>query len=205
MEFVLGELRSDPTLSFAELKEHAHRNGFEVFPILYGRAKAMLGLVPAKQGKPVAKATAGVLPGGVETAAPDSPEPRSPGRGRTLGPEMQFAVAALEKNPRATNREVKATAAEAGLTITPQLMLRARARLGLPSQRKAARDAATGATGAGLPAKSARTARPPTPARPDAGLLDLESLVASIREMEAERDRLRDTLERIVRIIEELT
>src|SRR6185295_16409139 len=48
MEFVVAALREYPTTSFRDLKAKAEANGFELFPIVFGRAKAWLGLVPTK-------------------------------------------------------------------------------------------------------------------------------------------------------------
>lgn len=53
-EFLVDELRSQPTSSYAELKAKADERGLKIAPIMYGRAKALLGLVPVRprgQGK----------------------------------------------------------------------------------------------------------------------------------------------------------
>ena len=47
-------LRADPTLSYGELKARADERAIKIAPIMYGRAKALLGLVPVRprgQGK----------------------------------------------------------------------------------------------------------------------------------------------------------
>jgi len=36
MDFVLGELRSNPSLTFEEIKTRAQLNGIAVFPIVFG-------------------------------------------------------------------------------------------------------------------------------------------------------------------------
>jgi hypothetical protein len=54
MEFIVELLRSQPGLSFADVKAAAAARQLEVMPILFGRAKALLGLVPVAprgQGK----------------------------------------------------------------------------------------------------------------------------------------------------------
>ncbi|MHC5065605.1 MAG: hypothetical protein ACYTG5_16700 [Planctomycetota bacterium] len=63
--FVVEQLKQAPGLSFAEVKTAAAESGLKIYPILYGRAKALLGLVPVaprgskkaakKQAKPAAK------------------------------------------------------------------------------------------------------------------------------------------------------
>ncbi len=45
MDFLVEQLRRNPALSYAELKESAGRRELTVYPIMYGRAKALLGLV----------------------------------------------------------------------------------------------------------------------------------------------------------------
>ncbi|MFK7740416.1 MAG: hypothetical protein AB8H80_08830 [Planctomycetota bacterium] len=53
-EFLVAQLREEPTLSYGELKLRSEANDFKIAPIMYGRAKALLGLVPVRprgQGK----------------------------------------------------------------------------------------------------------------------------------------------------------
>lgn len=47
-DFAVRMLRSEPNLEYGDLKLRAEANGFRIPPILYGRAKAYLGLVPVK-------------------------------------------------------------------------------------------------------------------------------------------------------------
>ena len=46
MELVLEQLRENPDLEYKDLQETASQRGFVIYPIMYGRAKALLGLVP---------------------------------------------------------------------------------------------------------------------------------------------------------------
>jgi len=48
VEFLVGELRAEPGMSYAELRRRAEAKGFPIAPIMYGRAKAVLGLVPVR-------------------------------------------------------------------------------------------------------------------------------------------------------------
>ena len=53
-EFLVEELRQQPTISYGELRTAAEARGLKIAPIMYGRAKALLGLVPVRprgQGK----------------------------------------------------------------------------------------------------------------------------------------------------------
>lgn len=77
MDFVCGMLKKDKNVSYKEVAEAAAKKGFKLFPIVYGRAKALLGLVkvaPRGQGK-AAKAAKAVA----SSAAPAAPK-RGPGR-----------------------------------------------------------------------------------------------------------------------------
>lgn len=46
MEFVKTKLSMNPEATFADIKAQAKVEGFLVYPVVYGRAKALLGLVP---------------------------------------------------------------------------------------------------------------------------------------------------------------
>lgn len=53
-EFLVESLRADGTLSYGDLRAQAEQRGLQIAPIMYGRAKALLGLVPVRprgQGK----------------------------------------------------------------------------------------------------------------------------------------------------------
>src|SRR6266404_5829821 len=51
MEFLVDSLKKDKTAVYADLKAKADAKKLTVFPVMYGRAKAMLGLVKvAKYG-----------------------------------------------------------------------------------------------------------------------------------------------------------
>jgi hypothetical protein len=56
-DFLLQELRREPGLAYAELRSRAEGQGFSIAPIMYGRAKAVLGLVPVKPRGSKAKAS----------------------------------------------------------------------------------------------------------------------------------------------------
>lgn len=68
-EFLVDSLRAEPTISYGELKARADGLELKIAPIMYGRAKALLGLVPVRprgQGKnrkqPAAAAPPATLP-----------------------------------------------------------------------------------------------------------------------------------------------
>ena len=73
MDFIVDSLKSNKGASYAEIKEAADKKKLKIFPIMFGRAQALLGIVkqaPRGQGK-AAKAKA--------AAASGAPK-RGPGR-----------------------------------------------------------------------------------------------------------------------------
>lgn len=45
MEFILSRLRKNPNAEYRAIQEEAAKKGFKIYPIMYGRAKSLLGLV----------------------------------------------------------------------------------------------------------------------------------------------------------------
>ncbi len=89
LEFIRQLIAKDNALSYGEVKEAADKKGFKIFPIMYGRAKALEGLVKVskrgtgKAAKAAAKKTANATPAG---AMPAAPARRGPGRPRKVQP-----------------------------------------------------------------------------------------------------------------------
>ena len=46
IEFVKEKLKQNPEAAYSEIKAQAKLEGLTVYPVVYGRAKALLGLVP---------------------------------------------------------------------------------------------------------------------------------------------------------------
>ena len=59
MDFIVAQLKKNKKVSYAEVRDAATKKKLTIYPIMYGRAKALLGLVPvAKRGtKKKAKAS----------------------------------------------------------------------------------------------------------------------------------------------------
>lgn len=59
-DYVVGLLEKDPNISYADVAAAALKKGFKIYPIVYGRAKAKLGLVPTspRGTGPAARASA---------------------------------------------------------------------------------------------------------------------------------------------------
>lgn len=45
MEFILSQLRKNPKAEYKTIREGATKKGYTIYPIMYGRAKSLLGLV----------------------------------------------------------------------------------------------------------------------------------------------------------------
>ena len=79
MDFIVESLKSNKAATYAEIKDAADKKKLKIFPIMFGRAQALLGIVkqaPRGQGK-AAKAKAAAA------GAPMAPK-RGPGRPRKV-------------------------------------------------------------------------------------------------------------------------
>jgi hypothetical protein len=64
LAFIVSALKANKGVSYADVKERADKKGLRIYPVMYGRAKALLGLVkvsPRGQGR-FALAKRGLLP-----------------------------------------------------------------------------------------------------------------------------------------------
>lgn len=76
-EFLVTSLRADSTLSYQDLRAQAEERGLKIAPIMYGRAKALLGLVPVRprgQGKNRTAAARAKAANTLEMAQPTPPD-----------------------------------------------------------------------------------------------------------------------------------
>lgn len=104
-DFIVELLKKNKKATYQEIKAAADKKGLTIYPINFGRAKAMLGLVPSAkrgQGKAAKK---------VKSAAPKAATPKAakkrPGR-KAAAPSAPAAGAGLE----AIISHVKANEAE---------------------------------------------------------------------------------------------
>ena len=51
MDYIVSRLKRNPKVEYASVKKGAAKKRLTVYPIMYGRAKLLLGLVKAGQGK----------------------------------------------------------------------------------------------------------------------------------------------------------
>jgi hypothetical protein len=92
MDFILATLKKNKKASYAEVKAAADEKGLAVYPIMYGRAQALLGYVPMKprgQGKAAVAKAAKAAPAPVAPIA-GAPVKRGPGR----PPKSSYVTAA---------------------------------------------------------------------------------------------------------------
>lgn len=72
-EFIVSELKNNRTASYAEIQEKAQKKGLQIYPVVFGNAQRVLGIVkkkakqaaamPAKRGRPK-----GAVAGGSKSA-----------------------------------------------------------------------------------------------------------------------------------------
>ena len=99
MDFIVAQLKRNPKVSYADVKDRAAKKRLTVYPIMYGRAKALLGLVPvAKRGSKKKK---------VAKRGPGRPRKTS-GRAATPMTAVQDLVATVENHAR-ENAEMRKT------------------------------------------------------------------------------------------------
>ncbi len=102
MDFLLEELKKNKHAEYRDLKEKADKKRVTIYPIMFGRAKSLLGLVktaPRGQGKARKKAAAKRGPG-----RPRKHAPRTAAR-RSSGGDAAAAVQELVGMMNATSKE----------------------------------------------------------------------------------------------------
>ena len=109
MDFVCGMLKKDKDVPFKEVRDAGTKKGFKIFPIVYGRAKALLGLVPTAprgQGKAAVatKAKAKAKAASNKAASNQGVVRRGPGR----PPKAASAAAPARRGPGRPRKEISA-------------------------------------------------------------------------------------------------
>ena len=146
-----------------------------------------------------------LAPAPTEAAATPAPLPFKTSK----SPALDYAMRELTRRPDATYQELKAHCDQNGWRLPPILYGRAKALLGQvpvkPRTTKRQREAAA-ASSAPAPALRLRQVESVDAAAFSAKLdniRNLDQLVATVREIDAERRRLRDLLEKVVEMIDE--
>lgn len=223
--FAVERLRENPDLDYAALRRLAGEAGVTIQPIQYGRARKQLGLPPMQrpsraivlspQGEaPAAKtATAPAATAGRDEADADSDEtatdmvaPRRRG-----SDAFDFLVNELRRDSSLSYAALRAQCEQKGWKIAPIMYGRAKAMLGLvPVKPRGSRKAKGEAAAAAVVADAApRTLRQVESVAADRfhqqleDVRNVEQLVAVVKNLDAERRRLRALLEEIAVKIDE--
>lgn len=180
MEFLLDQLKKDRKASYADIKAKADEKKLKLFPIMYGRAQLLLGIVKgAKRGTGKAAKASAAKRAGKSTAAPAA-------RGRGRQPDANSKSGQIREllksgmAPMDIAKKVK---------CTPALVYNVKARLG--------------GGGGSAPAKRG-PGRPPKSASSGGGssMDGLAGILDMVKNSDRERAALRTALEKIQAVIE---
>jgi hypothetical protein len=174
-EFFIEALKANKAASYAELREKAEGKGFKVFPIMYGRAKAALGLVKSGAGKAKAAKVAKASKPKAAAAAK---------RGRPMGgtDSKSGQIRELLKSGKTAAEIAKAVGCTVGLVYNVKSSM---------------------SKGTGQPAKRG-PGRPRKVAAAPSNTAGLDGVIASLKDGERERERLMRALQQIRGILESL-
>ncbi len=223
--FAIERLRESPDLDYATVRRMAEAAGIAMQPILYGRARKHLGLPPMQKAGPVlaasrrSLATADLGEAAVEMPA-DAPveqvAARAPAPAASLtaprkkgSAAFDFLVGELRREPQISYGELRQRAEANGFPIAPIMYGRAKAVLGLvPVRPRGSKRAAAEAAANGVPAMPRMLMQVESVAadrftRKLEEVRNLDQLVAAVKELDAERRRLRTLLENVVTMIDE--
>ena len=173
MEFLVSALKANRKASYADLKAKADEKKLKLFPIMFGRAQALLGIVKsAKRGTgKFAKASA------AKRGATPKPSTGTGRRGRQ--PDANSKSGQIRELLK-TDMSVSDIAKK--LRCTPALVYNVKARAGGGGAKR----------GPGRPPKAKAAA---------AGLDGIAGIVAAVQSSERERAQLRAALERVQGIL----
>ena len=210
--FALEQLRTTPDLDYATLRAAAADAGISLQPIHYGRARRQLGLPALRDSRSEAQKPAEVVEADtpvaddahVEHDEPHAPPPRPTGARKSSVP-FEFLVQELKREPELSYGVLRDRAAERGHKIAPSMYGRAKAVLGLvpvkPRGSKAAAKEAAMAAPRSL--KQVESVAADRFGKQLESVRSLEQLVGVVKDLDAERRRLRSVLERISNLIDE--
>ncbi|HEX6812219.1 MAG TPA: hypothetical protein VF384_11390 [Planctomycetota bacterium] len=228
--FAVERLRDDPNLDYSTLRQQAAEAGISMQPIHYGRARRQLGLPVLRDSRDTVTA---IPPAAVveqpedrvtvdvdevdeevvdEEVVADAPAelaaPAVTNQTRRRGSAaFDFIVEELRREAAISYAQLRDNAAARGYTIAPIMYGRAKAMLGLvpvkPRGSGKAKKIAAAAEAGPLRLKQVESVAADRFGRQLDEVRNLEQLVAVVKEVDAERRRLRDVLERIVTMIDE--
>lgn len=224
--FAIERLRESPDLDYAAVRRMAEDAGIAMQPILYGRARKHLGLPPMKKAGPVLATSERVLAATdlveapAESAAESTVDEPVEAAAAALGAPRKkgsaafdFLVGELRREPQLSYGELRQRAERNGFPIAPIMYGRAKAVLGLvPVRPRGSKKAAAQASAHEAPAQAPALPRMLKQVESVAAdrfskkleeVRNLDQLVAAVKELDAERRRLRALLEKVVAMIDE--
>lgn len=206
--FALERLRTSPDLDYATLRAAAAEAGISLQPIHYGRARKQLGLPALRDSRPEPQKPAERAPvvhhevHEVEELPPAEPEVR-PTTARKSSIPFEFLVQELKREPDLAYAVLRDRAAERGYKIAPIMYGRAKAVLGLVPVRPRGSKRAEKEAKAPRALKQVDSVAAARFGKQLESVRSLEQLVTVVKDLDAERRRLRAVLERIVDLIDE--
>ena len=109
MQFIVKALQKNKDVAYADVHAKAEQRGLTVYPIMYGRAKALLGLVPvAKRGEGKAKKAAAKRAAAAGGGGPSRRGPGRPRKGGSAADSIATVISALQEGGRERDRYRKA-------------------------------------------------------------------------------------------------
>ena len=112
MEFIVDSLKQNRAASYKEIAEAAGKKKLKIYPIMYGRAQALLGIVkaaPRGQGKAAKQASQPAAPSTTAVAAAPKRGPGRPRKNPVAAPtsfdgSLESIVAAVKSSEQARAR-----------------------------------------------------------------------------------------------------
>ena len=199
--FALERLAEARDLDYATLRAEAAAAGISLQPIHYGRARKQLGLPALRDSRPAASPRAAATEPEPAPAGPTAPQvAEAPPRKGSAA--FEFLVQQLRTEPGLAYGELRDRAAARDFKIAPIMYGRAKAVLGLvPVKPRGSKKAAATAAVAPLRLKQVESVAADRFARQLDEVRSLEQLVQVVKELDAERRRLRALLERLATMI----
>lgn len=176
MDFLVSALKRNPKAAYADLKQKADAKKLKLYPIMYGRAQALLGIVKsAKRGSgKAAKATAAKKAKAAGTAKSGTKS-----RGRQIDPSSKSGrIRALLSSGMSAGEIAKKVGATTGLVYA------VKSNMGKGKATASKR-------GPGRPRKTAAST----------GMDGLEGILAAVKNSERDRAEMRAALEKIQGVI----
>ena len=202
--FAVQILRDEPDLDYATLRDRARAAGISVHPIHYGRARKQLGLPALRDAQPEPAASNEAPAREPEARAPREAAPAAEAAApRKKGSAaFDFLLQELRREPTLLYAPLRDRCAERGFKIAPIMYGRAKAVLGLvPVKPRGSKRAK--AAGSPMQLKQVESVAADKFSKKLDDVRNLEQLLTIVRDLDAERRRLRDVIERVVTLLDE--